>query len=286
MNINKPQLQNIIKNPREKQSFSRNKLFIVFSTLIIMSASLSTCSYSSNSSILPQTIPEDNLVTQDPANSSKNQTTPSNPPTTTPTESPVLIQVPIIEQKPELYNGCEVTTLTMLLNWAGVTVDKLQLADKIQKDNTQVEEDEDGEITYWGDPNRGFVGDITGIDIGYGVYHKPIASLLNQFLPGKAADLTGSTFDQILDHVKQGKPVAIWCTSFFAPTDDWVTWQSANGTVKATFDEHCVLLVGFDRNKKIVYLNDPLDGAASKAVALEDLEKSWEQLGSQAVSVN
>lgn len=268
------------------KTHNRKQIFAMFSVFIFISAPLTACSQASNPGIAPKTQTKEKLVTKNPPTPSQSQPTPTAPPPKTTTESPVLIHVPSIEQKPELYNGCEVTTLTMLLNWAGVTVDKLQLANKIQKDNTKADENEDGNIVYWGDPNRGFVGDITGIDIGYGVYHQPIASLLNHYLPGKAEDLSGSSFQQILDYVKKGKPVALWCTASFTPTDDWVTWESPNGAVKATFDEHCVLLVGYDQNKKIVYLNDPLDGTKAKAVALDNFEKSWEQLGKQAVSVN
>lgn len=202
------------------------------------------------------------------------------------TNSTILIKVKSIKQKPELYNGCEVTSLAMLLNWAGVSVNKLQLSKNIKKDKTPVEKDEKGNILSWGDPNNGFVGDITGDDSGYAVYHGPLASLLNRYLPGKAADLSGSSFLQILDYVNGGKPVVVWTTSFFAPTNEWVTWTSPHGTIKATFHEHCVLLVGFDENKKVVYLNDPLYGAQAKEVPMEDFRKSWVQLGSQAVSVN
>ena len=199
--------------------------------------------------------------------------------------SSALIHVPIIKQKPELYNGCEVTSLTMLLNWAGVSVNKLQVADRIQKDPTPKREDSSGEIIYWGNPNRGFVGDITGVNEGYSVNHGPIVELLDEHLPGKGVDLTGSSFQQILDNVIAGKPVVIWSTIYFVPTNNWETWDSPDGLVKATFQEHCVLLVGFNQDKKVVYVNDPFDGAKAKAVPMDNFVKSWEQLGCQAVTI-
>jgi uncharacterized protein YvpB len=198
----------------------------------------------------------------------------------------VLIQVPVLSQKPELYNGCEVTSTTMLLQWAGVNVTKLQAADILEKDPTPVQKDTNGTITYWGNPNTGFVGDITGANIGYAVYHGPIVDLINYYLPGKAVDLTGSSFDQILAYVSSGKPVVVWNTSFFNKTNNWVTWQSPIGSVNATFDEHCVLLVGYDISKNVVYINDPLDGTQAKAVPMDGFEQAWEQLGSQAVSIH
>jgi hypothetical protein len=44
-----------------------------------------------------------------------------------------LIDVPIACQLPQLKNGCEVTSLSMLLGWAGVHVDKMTLAAQVAK---------------------------------------------------------------------------------------------------------------------------------------------------------
>lgn len=45
-----------------------------------------------------------------------------------------LLNVPLIKQNPELRYGCEVTSLTMVLNYAGVKVNKMELYRNIQKD--------------------------------------------------------------------------------------------------------------------------------------------------------
>lgn len=185
-------------------------------------------------------------------------------------------------QEPELYNGCEVTSLSMLLSAAGHPVDKSELADRIVKDSTPFIQDEDGNILQWGDPNDGFVGDITGQDPGYGVSHGPIAQLAASFLPDGAEDFTGSTFADILKTVASGRPVVVWATTEFQPTSARVKWQGPHGPVSATFDEHAVLLVGYDQ--QYLYINDPLDGAVGKAVDREQFAAAWEQLGKQAVT--
>ena len=46
------------------------------------------------------------------------------------------LDVPALRQLPELYNGCEVTSLAMLLQASGSSVDKLTLAKQIKKDLT------------------------------------------------------------------------------------------------------------------------------------------------------
>jgi uncharacterized protein YvpB len=192
-----------------------------------------------------------------------------------------LLNVPAQSQMPELYNGCEITSLSMLLAAAGHPADKTVLADKIAKDPTPMV-NENGDIIAWGDPNAGFVGDITGDEPGYGVYHGPVARLLNGVLPGRAKDLTGKAFEQILLQVESGKPVVAWTTAAFSPTSDWENWQGPNGKVRATFKEHAVLIVGFDDDE--IVINDPLDGAKAKRVDRDGFTAAWEQMGKQAVS--
>ena len=191
------------------------------------------------------------------------------------------VEVEEIRQMPELHNGCEVTALAIVLDHAGKTVDKMQLARELRKDTTPLRYDGQGGIAYWGDPNRGFVGDITGVRRGYGVYHAPIAALLNRHLPGRALDLSGGSFDAVLDQVAEGKPVVIWTTIPFAPVHDWVSWNSPGGKVAATFNEHAAVLVGYDA--KTVTLADPFDGQVDRVDRARFLA-SWEQMGRQAVT--
>lgn len=192
------------------------------------------------------------------------------------------LDVPAIRQLPELYNGCEVTSLAMLLHSLGSPVDKLQLAKQIKKDSTPFKGTSLTQISQWGNPNEGFVGDITGKTKGYGVYNGPIHDLLVKYVGDQAVNLSGSDFSTLEWVVDQGHPIVVWATATFKPTSQWVTWKKGDVTVRATFQEHAVLLVGYD--DEFVYINDPLTGQKTRGVNKQSFIKSWEQLGKQAVT--
>jgi len=190
-----------------------------------------------------------------------------------------LINVPLVCQLPELKNGCEVTSLTMLLNWAGINVTKMTLAAEVKKDPTPYSVV--GGVIHWGNPNYGFVGDITGKAIGFGVYHGPILELAHKY--HAATDLTGQTFDQVLTHVAAGRPVWVITTFSFAfvPDDQWHTVISPEGSYRMTFNEHSVVLTGYDAN--FVYINDPYANIKNRQLNRADFQAGWQQFGNQAI---
>lgn len=195
----------------------------------------------------------------------------------------LILKVPALSQMPTLYNGCEVTSLAMLLSAAHIEKSVFTLARLVPKDPTPLTLGSDGQIISWGDPNIGFVGSITGSSPGYGVYHRPIAKLLDLEDPGQALDLTGDSFAKILAVVASGRPVVVWTTLTFAPVPNLIKWQSPEGPVTATLYEHAVLLVGFDQND--VFVNNPLNGAQAEATPLQGFKNSWIQMGRQAVTI-
>lgn len=193
------------------------------------------------------------------------------------------IDVPLISQLPELYNGCEITSLAMLLAYLQQPIDKLDLASMLPKDETSPEFDEDGNIAVWGDPDIGFVGDIYGNELGYAVYVKPLAHLLEQVYTPGSLDLTGLDFSEIERAVADGKPVVIWNIASFEQSDDWTTWKTPEGTeVSATFQEHCVLLIGFDEES--VYVNNPFENIQAQKVPKSSFIEAWEQMGRMALT--
>ncbi|WP_409271501.1 C39 family peptidase [Neobacillus sp. SCS-31] len=188
-----------------------------------------------------------------------------------------MIDAPHISQLPEFDRGCEVTSLAMMLQHAGVKVRKEELASEVAK----LPFEEDGKR---GHPNEGFVGNMETFDeSGIGVFHKPIAELGEKYLPGKIVDLTGQSFDKVLDHVADGRPVWVLVTSTFnsVPESEWEVWDTEQGEVKVTYRWHSVLLTGYDENH--VYVNDPLD-EKNRKLPKKEFIAGWEQFGNQAIT--
>ena len=198
-------------------------------------------------------------------------------------QTKVLLKAPIVSQYPELPRGCEVSSLAMLLQYAGVDVDKLTLAAAVKKDYTPYLK-QNGKI-YYGDPNDGFIGDMySKSNRGYGVYHKPIADLADQFLPGQIIDITGSGFKQIEMYLSSDTPVWVITNTQFRKLPDrlFEHWETPNGIIKITYFEHSVLITGYDEN--YVYFNDPLTGTINKKAQKDEFISAWEQMGRQAIT--
>lgn len=242
----------------------RNRLIAV--SLLLLTIGFST------SRVWQKVTGKEVLKTSNSAADSPKETTKNN-------NTSAQLDVPLINQldAPSLFNGCEIASLAMMLNYAEIEVTKNELADAIPK---VAYLDADG---HYGDPNNGFVGDIYGIDIGYSVYHTPIYELAQQYATDKqVVDLTGEKFSQILQQLTAGNPVWVITTVPMSATKDMETWQTANGTVDISWNVHSVLVTGFSTAS--VYVNDPY-GEKNKEVNRDDFEAAWTQMGSQAVVI-
>lgn len=190
-----------------------------------------------------------------------------------------IFNAPIVKQMPELPRGCEVTSLTMLLNYMGIDVGKMTLAQQLKKDPTPYKVV--GGKTYFGNPNVGFVGSMYDSNLpGYGVYNQPIEALARNY-SSRIVNLTGQSFNKVLDYVSLRHPVWVITSYGYIPSQEWETYYTPEGPVQVTSYEHSVLITGYDAN--YVYFNDPLSGTTKKK-PINDVKTGWEQLGSQAIS--
>jgi uncharacterized protein YvpB len=193
-----------------------------------------------------------------------------------------LLNVPLIRQNPELKYGCEVTSLAMMLKYAGAETDKIKLFQEIKKDNDPLKRSNKGDILSWGNPAEGFVGDMTGRRAGYAVFEKPMIEVIERYFPGRAVNLTGKNFEEVLAHVSAGYPVVVWTTGDYRLPDRWESWTHGKEVIKTPLDLHAVVLVGYEGNT--VYLNDPLSGKKQVPVNKQRFIDTWKAMQSRAVS--
>lgn len=174
------------------------------------------------------------------------------------TQSRVQLEAESILQQPELPTGCEVTSLTMALRFAGYDVSKEELADQY------LEKAAPGEVSYktafWGDPRQ---------EESFGCYAPVIVKAANQYLAQHksaqiAYNLTGASLDDVLAEVRMGYPVIVWGSMYI--NEEIVFsygWEIEGETVTWPSNEHCMLLIGFDTETNSVIVCDPLEGIVS-----------------------
>lgn len=198
------------------------------------------------------------------------------------------IPVSGIMQEPELPNGCEVTSLAMVLNYYGYDVDKVDLYDNyLQHEALELTDDD----VYIGcDPNLVYVGDARSATMGFYCFSAPITKAANLYLTlngmrASASNVSGADADELEHMLEHGQPVIVWATIAFEPlrVGQLFTWELATGEIYHPYANlHCVVLKGYDTEN--YYFSDPLYGEqiVEKAVFLEQ----YEALGSQAVVLN
>ena len=189
------------------------------------------------------------------------------------------LMVPLENQYPDLPNGCEVTSLAMLLRYYDIKVSKLDLSEKIKHVSSF---SQDGR--YRGNPHVGFVGYMSQANAGWCVYNEPLEQV-GQIYTNNIVNFTGHDFIQVLRLVSQGHPVLIITTTNFNHVTDMQTWVTAQGPVHVTPSSHACVITGYNKDKQIVYVNDPF-GYQNKPVSWHGLERSFNQQGKQALYIN
>ena len=188
------------------------------------------------------------------------------------------LNVPIENQMPDLPNGCEVTSLSMLLNYYGIRVTKNELAQNIQHVSSFTNNGK-----YRGNPNQGFVGYMSIENAGWCVYNGPLYNVARKYT-NRIQNATGSDFLSILKLVSDGHPVLIITTTTFNRVNNMQTWETNTGKVNITPSSHACVITGYDKKKRIVYLNNPY-GIKNQAVNWNNLENSYNQQGKQALYI-
>ncbi|MDB6232393.1 C39 family peptidase [Lactobacillus amylovorus] len=188
------------------------------------------------------------------------------------------LNVPLENQMPDLPNGCEVTSLSMLMNYYGIRVSKNELAETIQ----HVDSFTDGG-KYRGNPHQGFVGHMTIANAGWCVYNEPLYNVARKYT-SHIENITGSDFLSLIKLVSNGHPVMIITTTTFNKVNNMQTWDTNTGKVNVTPSSHACVITGYSKPKKVVYVNNPY-GYKNQPVNWKNLQASYNQQGRQALYI-
>jgi uncharacterized protein YvpB len=150
------------------------------------------------------------------------------------------VRLPVKLHRQEHSLSCEAAALKMALSTFDVHISESELISYLAFDDTvraQVN-------NIWGDPNKGFVGDIDGkmLEDGYGVYWDPIADLGLRWR--RTEVLESGTASQLAQIILDGNPVIAWGPFGREKREVWHTPEGKR--INAADGEHARVVIGFD----------------------------------------
>ena len=173
-----------------------------------------------------------------------------------------LPSFPEVLQNPELPKGCEITALTMLLNYYGYDIDKVELSDRyLPKARENLHNGADGKLVGT-DLNEFFIGDPKGD--GHVCGSGAIVTAANNYLEEQGSDRwaisqNGATTEKLYQLVCHGIPVIVWVTIDMAERNTPTGWHTEAGDyVDWSTNDHTAVLIGY--TEKTVRIADPLEG--------------------------
>lgn len=194
--------------------------------------------------------------------------------------SMVKLSIENIQQMPELPTGCEITSLTTVINYLDpdTKADKLNLADNFLKQ---------GEVGKT-DPDEAFIGNPRNRR-SFGANAPVLVDAAQNYYstidyPRSVENLTGTECEDLLKYVISGYPVIVWATIGMSDTYKSVTWTVNGKDISWDANFHCLVLVGFNRDENVYYFADPLQKGIS--VYNADLFKDrYDKIGKQAIVI-
>ena len=165
------------------------------------------------------------------------------------------IDVPYISQYPELPTGCEITSLTEVLQFYGFDVDKEYMAANYLPTKDYLEPG--SYINYfYGSPWS---------EHGSGCFSPAIITAANT--PLRANSLSYSSVNTIFNELTKGHPIIIWTCFNYDAEVTYIDIDVGNGqTFSWPTNEHCTVLTGFNLNTSTVTLADPTYGVIERSI--------------------
>lgn len=170
---------------------------------------------------------------------------------------------PYILQMPELPTGCEITSLTAVLNYYGFNVDKLTMAvEYLPSSPANIYYDENG-VMHGEDLNDYFIGDPQSV-YGYVCGTNAIVTAADSYLADAesfmtASDISGYSCDELYELVANDTPIVVWVTIGMQQRSETEGWYTDSGEyVEWSQSDHAAVLVGYTDDTVIIA--DPLSG--------------------------
>lgn len=157
------------------------------------------------------------------------------------------LNVPIISQRPQLPTGCEITAVTMMLQYKGAKVDKVMLAKK---------------MPYSSNPSKGYVGNPF-TSHGWTIYPPALMNLVKKYA-GSSINLTGKSHATIEKQLRNNKPIVVWVSPMHG------------------FTVHALVLTGYDQNN--YYFNDCWTGKKNVKISKNQFNRMWGNQHKRAIS--
>lgn len=191
------------------------------------------------------------------------------------TQRATSLEVPAVQQYPELPTGCESVALTNALLSLGFNLEKTTIADEWLplSDTTFV-------TAFLGDPHTADGNSC----MAPAITQTASAYLAAQGSSLEATDITGSSIEELLAEVSAGNPVIAWCTIDLA--DPGTAYQVERGDGRAYrlyANSHCVVVSGYDLDEGVIEVSDSLAGQVSYDLQL--FASRYYELGAQAVVI-
>lgn len=181
-----------------------------------------------------------------------------------------------ILQNPELPTGCESVSLTMVLNYYGFNLGKTAIASSYLPKSSS------------GNFVTAFAGDPFSSH-GMGIYAPGLKDTANKFLKAKksslrAYDVSGMSLARLYRFLNNNTPVIVWNSMYMrTPVPYSFTYQTLGKSWRFYMYEHCVVLMGYNKTKNQVLINDPLSGMVWRDVS--SFERIYNTLGKMAVVI-
>lgn len=280
----------------------KQRLMAIIAALAVTFACLTACGDSSqadSSKTNSSSSAETNTTSSESKPETTTATTAETTTTTTTTQATttvpqnknrVVLDVKNIQQKPELPKGSEITCATMVLNYYGFNVDKMDMLKYLKIVEAP---DANG---VWVSIDEAYVGNPK-LETGYGCSNAVIEDAIDNYLKAeKNTDyevkdpiiVAYRNLDDFYDEINNGNPIIVWVS-----TDMTDIKKTEKGWKTAYLDDyhcptnaHCLVLIGYDKDKGTAIFSDPLDPKGTVEYPKKDFEKIYDQFESQALVIH